>query len=278
MGECFRKSANAVLGIASAVSVLTATESARANAQVVTATANVSALSAANVSTTSALRLHVVNSADKPIPTAEIRVSLGHNVATGRTDSVGVFRIDGLRTGEWHASVRRIGFKETSVDFHLLAGDNVYTIAVDEIPAALTDVKVVAARTVSIRLRDFEARAARGEPSALVTRKEIEKRNPVKLSQLLRGMPGIQVTDQSGSKIAVAARGAVPGKGTVVNCPLRMAVDGMLRPPGSDLDEILPVDVHGVEVYYGPGRLPPQLANFRTDNWCGLIAIWTRDR
>lgn len=278
MGEQSRKSVSTLFGITSAVLVLVAAQSAPINAQVVPTTSLLNPATAATTPVTSALRLHVVNSADKPIPTAEVRVSLGSNVATGRTDSVGVFRIDGLVTGEWHASVRRIGFKETAVDFHLLAGDNIYTIAVDELPSELSDVKVVAPRAVSLRLRDFEARASRGEPNALVTRAQIDKRNPVKLSQMLRGMPGIQVTDQGGSKIAIAARGAVPGKGTVVNCPLRISVDGMLRPPGSDLDELLPLDVHGVEVYYGPGRLPQQLANFRTDNWCGLIAIWTRDR
>lgn len=224
------------------------------------------------------LRIHVVNSADKPIPTAEVRVSLGNSVATGRTDSAGIFRADGLKTGEWHASIRRIGFRETTVDFHLLEGDNIYTIAVDEVPAELSDVRVVSSRPYSIRLRDFEDRRARGEPNASVTRKEIDKRNPVKLSQLLRGMPGIQLTEINGVRVAVAARGAVPKQGNLVNCPLRMSVDGQLRPPLSDIDEVMPLDVHGIEVYYGPGRLPMQLANFRTDNWCGLIAIWTRDR
>lgn len=255
--------------------VLSLSDVTNANAQVPTPIVAGAPVLATNAS---ALRLHVVNNQDRPVPTAEVRVTFGDNVASGRTDSTGVFRADGLVAGDWHASVRRIGFKEVSVDFRLTAGDNSYTISVDELPAELNDVKIEAARAPSIRLRDFEARVTRGEPNAVVTRKDIEKRNPVKLSQLLRAMPGIQVKDESYAKIAIASRGTVPGKGTVVSCPLRMAVDGMLRPPGSDLDEILPVDVHGIEVYYGPGRLPLQLANFRTDNWCGLIAIWTRDR
>ncbi|MBC8087391.1 MAG: TonB-dependent receptor [Phycisphaerae bacterium] len=213
-----------------------------------------------------------------PVPGAEVRVSFGDKVASGRTDSIGVFRVEGLIVGEWRASVRRIGFRETSVDLHLWAGDNIYAIEVDETPASLTDVEVVAPRVGSIRLRDFEARVARGAPNSVVTRKDIVKRNPVYLSQLLRGMSGIQVTERGGSRIAVTSRGSVPGKGMMVACELRMSVDGMLRPPLTDLDEIIPNDVHGVEVYFGPARLPQQLANFRTDNWCGLVAIWTRDR
>ncbi len=278
MGARSGKSRITLFRVPIAVAVLIATDAACVNAQSVPATANSSSAAVSNRQSPSALRLHVVNSADRPIPIADVRVSLGDKVASGRTDSLGVFRISGLVAGAWHASVRHIGFRETSVDFQLMVGDNIYTIAVDELPPELTDVKVVAPRVASIRLRDFEARVLRGEPNSAVTRKDIEKRNPVKLSQLLRGMPGVQVTEQGGARIAVSSRGSVPGKNTITACPLRMAVDGMLRPPQSDLDEILPIDVHGVEVYYGPGRLPQQLANFRTDNWCGLVAIWTRDR
>lgn len=273
-----RTSCTILLRVFFAAAALIASDSVRTSAQSTSAATNPSGTAALHSPGSSALRLHVVNSSDVPIPTAEVRVSFGDKIASGRTDSIGVFRVDGLIAGEWRASVRRIGFKETSVDFHLLAGDNIYTIEVNETPSELTDVKVVAPRLASIRLRDFEARVARGEPNAVVTRKDIVRRNPVKLSQLLRSMPGIQITEQGGSRIAVASRGSVPGKGIMAACPLRMAVDGMLRPPQSDLDEILPNDVHGVEVYYGPGRLPQQLANFRTDNWCGLVAIWTRER
>lgn len=240
--------------------------------------ASASGSGAAQTASLSALRIHVVNSADRPVPTAEVRVTLGNKLAAGRTDSAGVFRAEGLTAGAWHASVRRIGFKETAVDFQVVDGDNIYTIEVDEAPAELENVDVKSTRAISLRLRGFEERRQRGEPSATVTRKDIEKRSPVKLSQLLRGMPGIQVTEQNGVRVAVTARGTVPKLGTLSSCPLRMSVDGMLRPPFSDLDEVVPAEVHGIEVYYGSGRLPLALANFRTDNWCGLIAIWTRDR
>lgn len=249
--------------------------SSRAGAQV---PVGVPVTAIAQTASLSALRIHVVNSADRPVPTAEVRVTLGNKYAVGRTDSEGVFRAEGLTAGAWHASVRRIGFKETAVDFQVVDGDNVYTIEVDETPAELDNVNVSGARAVSLRLRGFEERRQRGEPNATVTRKDIEKRNPVKLTQLLRGMPGIQIAEQNGVRVAVTARGGVPKQGTLANCPLRMSIDGMLRPPLSDLDEVVPAEVHGIEVYYGSGRLPLALANFRTDNWCGLIAIWTRDR
>ncbi|HEY0931126.1 MAG TPA: hypothetical protein VGE27_14495 [Gemmatimonas sp.] len=59
---------------------------------------------------------------------------------------------------------------------------------------------------------------------------------------------------------------------------MRISVDGIILPPLTHIDQVVPKDVYGIEVYYGPARMPPELEGMRTDNWCGLIAIWTRDR
>lgn len=226
-----------------------------------------------------ALRIYVVNDVDRPVALAEVRMSSGQRTAIGRTDSTGVFRAEGLETGHWHASVRRIGYTEAQVDLHVAQGDNAFTVMVDPLSGVLSEVKVVDKKLTSLRLADFEARRLRGEPNAVITREQIKKREPIALSQMLRSLPGVQVVDDFGVKIAVAARGSVPGRGqTVTACPMRIAVDGMIRPPLTSLDETVPSEVYGIEVYYGPARLPMQLATFRTDKWCGLVAIWTRDK
>ena len=226
-----------------------------------------------------ALRIYVVNDVDRPIPLAEVKMSYGQRTAVGRTDSTGLFRADGLEPGDWHASVRRLGYSEAQVDLHVGQGDNSFTVMVDALAPILSEVKVVDAKRVSIRLADFEARRARSEPNAVITREQIKKRDPITVSQMLRAIPGVQVVDDFGVKIAIAARGTVPGRGaTVVACPMRISIDGMMRPPGTSLDETVPGDVYGIEVYYGPARLPMQLATFREDKWCGLVAIWTRDK
>lgn len=226
-----------------------------------------------------AVRIYVINDVDKPVALAEVKMTLGQRTAMGRTDSLGMFRADGLQPGDWHAMVRRIGYSEAQVDLHLAVGENAFTVMVDPLADVLSSVNVVDKKHTSIRIADFEARVARGEPNAVITRAQIKKRDPITLSQMLRSMPGVQVIDDFGTKIAVAARGTVPRNGqTIVACPMRISIDGMMRPPGSSLDETVPADVYGIEVYYGPGRLPLQLATFRTDKWCGLVAIWTRDR
>lgn len=226
-----------------------------------------------------ALRLVVVNDHDIPVPLAEVTIRQGPWRAAGRTDSAGIFRVEGILPGNWQTSVRRIGYNEAVLELPIAAGENAFTVTVDVSPATLKDVNVVEKGVRSLRLVDYEKRKARGEPSAVITREQIEKRNPISLSQMFRGIPGLQVADEQGMKYPVAARGSVPAGGfTTVACPMRVAVDGILRPPLTNLDDVNPSDVHGVEVYYGPASLPLQLANFRTNNWCGLVVIWTKDR
>lgn len=229
-------------------------------------------------STQNALRLVVVNDHDVPVALADVLVELGTLRARGRTDSSGVFRVDGLPVGDWHATVRRIGFNESAFDLHIASGDNAFTVTVETSAETLRDVNVVEKRT-SVRLVEFEKRKARGEASAVITREQIDKRNPVHLSQMLRTIPGVQMADDQGLKYPVAARGSVPKNGaTVAACPMRITIDGVMRPPFTNIDDVVPSDVHGIEIYYGPASLPMQLATFRVDKWCGLVAIWTKDR
>ena len=68
------------------------------------------------------------------------------------------------------------------------------------------------------------------------------------------------------------------GAAGMVDCVLRVMVDGIVQPPLTHLDAVVPNDVYGIEIFYGAARLPVQFAGLRTDNWCGMVAIWTRDR
>lgn len=226
------------------------------------------------------VRLHIVTQADTPVPLAEVSVNSGKLRVTGRTDSSGVLRIDRLFSGDWHASIRRIGYKETLVDFRIDDGENAFTITLDESASTLAEVKVEAAHAYSARLADYEMRLLHKDASAVVTRADIEKRNPIRLSQMLRAMPGLRIADSLGNMVAISTRGPKPSlfSGAGRDCMLRISVDGIVLPAGADIDNVVPMDVHGVEVFYGPSRVPPGMGGIRLDNWCGLIAIWTRDR
>ncbi len=191
------------------------------------------------------------------------------------------FDDEGLPSGLFKATVRRIGFAVATVELRLGVGENVLTLHLDQARAYLDEVRVVADQPLAARLDEFEMRRLRGEASSTITGEEIEHRRPIALSQMLRGKAGIRIADSLGYILAVSTRGAKfvrEGGGRMVDCVLRVILDGIVLPALSNIDGVVPSDVYGVEIFYGAARLPVQFAGLRTDNWCGMIAIWTRDR
>ncbi|MEI6739444.1 MAG: TonB-dependent receptor plug domain-containing protein [Gemmatimonadaceae bacterium] len=149
--------------------------------------------------------------------------------------------------------------------------------------ARLAGVQVQAEMPHVARLEAFERRRKAGTPSAVVMQAEIERVAPIVLSRMLRGVAGIQIGDSLGYTVAISRRGAKPspirsGVGFgLAQCVMRVMLDGVVMPALYNIDQVVPRDVYAVEVYNGPARLPPELSGLRTDTWCGLVAIWTRE-
>jgi TonB-dependent Receptor Plug Domain len=148
----------------------------------------------------------------------------------------------------------------------------------------------------SAALRAFYDRARRGT-GRFVTREDIERLNPFKLSDVLRGIPGVQVIpDGRGEQVRMAgSRGPlvgqsrepeVPGIGGVrpvngegVDCPVLYFVDGTphtlsAREYISEL--VAPSSVEGIEIYPRASEVPVQYQ--QRGHECGVILIWTRER
>lgn len=228
------------------------------------------------------LALVVSDSASRPLPDADIILTGRIGVARVRTDTQGRARWTGLGAGTYRAIVRCIGYEPLSMELPLDASTGVYAVVLEAVAAqSIAAMRVVADAPVAARLAGFDERRRRGEPSASLTRAEIERRNPVQLSQLLRGLPGIRLADSLGIRVAISTRGQKLSRaGTtmgLVPCVMRVMVDGAVLPALSNLDALVPAEVYGIEVYNGPSRMPAIMGGLRTDNWCGLIAIWTRD-
>ncbi len=222
----------------------------------------------------------VLDESDRPVGTAGIELISRAQRLRAVTDSAGIARIVGLVGDSVTILVRSIGFFSTRIEARVEElGENV-TIYLDRQPYGLRAVDVRDNSPSSTRLADFEARLRSRTASASVTRDQIEHRNPVRLSQMLRGISGLRIADSLGSMVAISTRGmkSVPAGGGIalVPCVLRVMLDGIVLPALSDLDKVVPRDVHGVEVFFGAASIPPSLGGMRSDNWCGLIAIWTR--
>lgn len=231
------------------------------------------------------LTVRILTADGQPVVAAEALLQARGRVdKVVRSDSTGVAVLLGLEPGLWALTIRRIGFKPVSHDIRIAAGRNDYTVVATPSALTLAGVRVIGGAVYSTRLEGFERRRLAGTASAVVTHEQIEKLGPIATSRMLRGIGGLRIADSSGAIVAISTRGSKPTANintpgfAMVQCVMRVAVDGTIMPPLFSIDQLLPKDVHGIEVFSGPARIPPEFSGLRTDNWCGLIAVWTRDR
>ena len=146
-------------------------------------------------------------------------------------------------------------------------------------PPWLDTVRVEAVAPVVPRLAGFERRRLLRDGSAFITREEIVKRNPVRTSEMLMNIPGIKMADSNGVMFPISTRGRKPALRSarvLQPCVLRIGMDGKVFPDNFEIDQVVPNDIHGIEVFAGPATIPLEYGLTRTDSWCGLIMIWTR--
>ncbi len=215
----------------------------------------------------------VRDSAGKPIRDAEISVAgRGSSV---RSDSNGVYQLAGVRPGRAVIHFRRFGYAPASLPANVDAGKTtsvnvVLADVVQDLPGMLITDQMERARQ---QLRDFYHRRE-SMAGFFLTRADIEKRNPMNMSDMLRLMPGAMLIPQSfgGTAVLRFARSAMPGR----DCPPQYFVDGVMT-HGMNIDDIDPSDIEGVEVYSGPSRVPPQFNDTRIGtSACGVVVVWTR--
>jgi len=113
-----------------------------------------------------------------------------------------------------------------------------------------------------------------------LTRDEIDKRDPLILSDLLKGMSGVRVICTGARHCAVTMRAAntMFFRGP---CNPSVVLDGAVLQPGGTssgglgLDELInPFNVEAIEVYPSPAGVPVQYSGYLSP--CGAIIIWSR--
>ncbi|MCC6929992.1 MAG: hypothetical protein IT359_13500 [Gemmatimonadaceae bacterium] len=203
---------------------------------------------------------------------------------TVQTDGRGTARLDfPVRPGDSLVVVRR-GFRryaraldDSGIDF--MALDITLAPAVQE----LSELRVEDRNSNGVpegRWADFERRRISGSLGKFLTETDIDRRRPVRMTDLFRGMATVRVVDSASTRLVVSNRGANPslvsksaGGGP---CVLRIMVDGIVRAGISSLDDLDPKEIHGIEIYVGPGSVPPSLTGMQRESWCGLVAVWTK--
>lgn len=201
------------------------------------------------------------------------------------SDDSGHFRFTRRDNGWYRLRVNAIGYRGAVTPFLWWMEDHSYAgLEVRLAPHAvlLAPLEIVALSPLesSPVLENVAHRRARGF-GVQVTRQDIERRRPVRVTDILLELPGVYAArrgSSAGGRILYMGR-AIPGPGAR-ECPVQVFLDGRLATrdrPGGDVmidDLVSPLDVETIEVFRGLGSIPPEF--FTPDSRCGVIAIWTR--
>ena len=212
----------------------------------------------------------VRDSGGKPIPGVE--VVLLQRPGAVYSDSLGVFRFASIPAGKRELHFRRLGFSPKSVDAEIPENNTLKIAVVLEVTA--TEIEGMTVEEATRRrqlLSEFYDRMSRGF-GHFVTREQIEKRNPMQLSDMMRTIPGARVVPLRGTSASTLRFNRATGGR---DCPPQYYVDGV-KTWNLNIDDIIPQDVEGLEIYEGASSVPPQYNTKEGTTICGVVLIWTR--
>lgn len=218
-------------------------------------------------------------------PVADVLVELLDHVERIRgraiTDAQGAFVLTRVAPGPFWLRGSHIAYRRTKTPPWRVEGGEVLdvTLRLHSEVALLAPLEVTArARAWSPSLANFYDRLNRRTFGTLLSRDDIERRNPQRVTDLLMDIPGLQFQGDGAmnQRVVVNAR-ATPGIGGS-GCPVQIYVDGVRATRGRmevSPDEILsPAWLEGVEFYGGISTVPPEFLT--PEARCGVIAFWTR--
>ncbi len=200
------------------------------------------------------------------VPGAAVSLAAGPTGLTGRgtrlTDDEGRFRFPDVPPGTYRVRVSTLGYRLMSDTLQVPPdGDLNLILPLSPGPVELEPIVVEAEREFWNR-RGYANRRRFGT-GFVITREDIEERNPRLLSELLHRVPGGMVVPTPPAGYTLRLRGM---------CQPGVWMDGIRVPYVNSIDQFISAhDVEAVEVYHGT-ELPVE---FGVD-LCGGILIWTR--
>lgn len=207
----------------------------------------------------------------KPLGGARVMV-WGTDVATNARDD-GSFLLDGLPAGTQTLEARQIGYaaRRVVVDLSSQRTDSV-TVMLDKVADVLGEVTVYGEPSaLSKKLEGFRQRMRAGW-GHFITRADIQRRQPIRFTNMLIGIPGISVQPVGafGYQLAPSVRST--------HCTVTIVVDGhplprFLTGDYDDLNSWIWLDqVVGIEVYpHGTGA-PAEYGGW---GFCPVVLVWT---
>jgi TonB family protein len=215
----------------------------------------------------SVLQGAVVTDGGVPIAGAQVLL-LGRSDAPAVTPEDGTFHL-AAPTGPAHLLVRRVGFRPETTAVVVAEGVPQLTVRLSPAPWQLAPVVVHGGPTVITGpFADFYRRRQLGM-GTFITRQDLARRNPTRLADVLRDVPGLRVSETFGRQPGVVMRGSL--------CAPLAWLDGVPLYAGlPDLDALTPTSIEGIEIYKGVATVPAELMGPMGAGSCGVLAIWTR--
>ena len=204
-------------------------------------------------------------------PLRGAQVLIENTAMGGVTDAAGTLRLEGVPIGAWRVTVRYLGYAPETQAVELVelrpavAG---FALSLQSIPMA--EVRVRASAGVRRLAGAGFYHRKQHNPGAFVVRSDIEKRNPQRLSDMLRTIPGVHLAStRVGDDQRASMLRSVPNR----RCPIQYFVDGVSA-MGFNIDDVAPGSIEALEIYRGASEIPPDFN--RGTALCGVIVIWTR--
>jgi hypothetical protein len=213
----------------------------------------------------------VVNRNGAPVSGA--RVGLMGTSAATLSKANGDFVLDSLPAGTQAIVVRQIGYRPTEVAVDLSSRTpSRVTVQLGAFVPELSPVEVVSRRDEGLQKVGFLDRKRTSAGGYFMSPEQLEKRNAMKFSDILRTTPGIRVTESNGQAMIASTRA------TTANGCVTVFVDGspwqQLQP--GDMDSFVqPNEVAAIEVYSG-ASVPAQFATAGQN--CAAVVVWTKTR
>ncbi len=210
----------------------------------------------------------------RPLAGARIAV-IGRIASIGRdaeseSDERGAYDLAGAGVGRTLIVVRRIGFRPETLSVDVPStGSTAADAVLRRLAMQLDAVLVNGRQDLRGPIAGFYERMERGN-GRFFTQDGIARRNPARMSDLLRGIPGMRVEQRRGGAQQFRIRGASIA-------PL-VWLDGTPMGAGEvDLDNFDPRSFAGIEIYSGAATVPVQFGGSRTMSTSGgAVVLWTR--
>jgi len=201
-------------------------------------------------------------------------VSGAHVHVFGASDEVvtsddGSFHLNDVPLGTQSIEVTAVGLrpKRYALDVRSDGAQRV-VLVLNEMGQELDTVRTIARKTQADALRDeFDTRAKRGQ-GQYISEDMIARWHPWQTSDLIRYVRGFEFRQDT----IFSKRGdyEVGGGGF---CKPLIFIDGNRA---DSINEVMPIAVHGIEVYASSVSVPLRWVSTASDSGCGTILVWTK--